>query len=1078
MRGWLGIEPGEGRVFAWGTLALGLLGWAEVSLRNVSETFFLKRVGVGLLPGVFALNDVLLLVVTLGFVGVAARSDRLRLLPRMLAGMGIALIPLWAVVGAEMRTGFVVLLVASRLVPTLALILFWIAIADLLHGRQAKRLFAPMTAGGTIGTIAGSFASEPLGRALGMGHLLLIAGGVLCLAAAAALPLRRLRPRFDRSRRAASRARREPSKSAEASPRSFASMWRESGLFRLLAAISLCGGVLAPMLYWEFSFLADRATQGPEGEARLLAFYASFRGWISLGVLGAQVFATSGLFRRIGIPLASTIPPLVFLAGFGGLAVELSLASGVAAMAATRLQDKAVFEPAMRVLVSLFPESIRSRAAAQIGGPLKCAGSVIGNAAVLGAIALGSAVYVSLAALPLAAAWLAASLGLWRRYPQLLLRSAAERGRVDAALEHAELLDRATVRALAAELASDDRVRVRAAIALVSDAEPVLAAEALAASLARAPAGHRAQLIAALDRVLEASASKELRSAEAARALESVLEAPGDLSDRHRADLVQACGRLAPRGRSDAALWAALGDASPAVRLAALAALDRAGAAPPGTDLDAALARALAGADAPARRTAREECRWSLLCDASGPRFDARLALLAGLLDDPEERPAVAEAIAEVAARRGAAAALVAAAMLAHRGDGQPRVRAARLRYVGEVGLAGHASWLVAHLDSPREEWSLAAREGLRALAPRCADVLLRELAFGRRSLRPTLVELVGGLEVGRDRVASLYEREIEATRRDLLHLAALADRERFAIVRQRLIERVDEQLHAALGLLAALHDDERIAELGEQLRFARGGRRHSIVLEALESRVGRERSRLIPLLEEGDLGTRARLASDALGRPLPKLEETIQALLADPEDLARTLMAGIALASRGDLGDHALVRPVEIALQLRALPFFEGLTTRQLVDLAKVVREERHAPGACIAREGAFDDCLYLLVEGVVGVTRGGERLTELGPGSFFGEVALFEGGARTATVTATSHVGLLRLERADLMALMEDLPGLAIAICQALSRRVRELTERLQHATKHGGAADPGSPGPGERSGPRIESPLGKGG
>jgi hypothetical protein len=284
----------------------------------------------------------------------------------------------------------------------------------------------------------------------------------------------------------------------------------------------------------------------------------------------------------------------------------------------------------------------------------------------------------------------------------------------------------------------------------------------------------------------------------------------------------------------------------------------------------------------------------------------------------------------------------------------------------------------------------------------------------------------------------------------------------------------VDEELHAALGLLAALHEDDRIAELGEQLRWTRGGRRYSVVLEALESLVGREKGRLVPLLEEGDPGTRGRLAAEALGRTVPKLEEAIETLLADPEDLARTLVEGIALAGRPGLGDHAAVRPVEIALQLRALPFFEALTTRQLVDLARVVKDERHPPGTALAREGAFDDCLYLLVEGVVGVTRGDAFLNQLGPGSFFGEVALFEGGARTATVSASSHVRVLRLERADLIALMEELPGLAFGICQALARRVSELTRRLEQATMgHEGEA-----GPGAAAVARVESALGKGG
>ena len=71
----LGIEPGEGRVFAWGTAVLALTGWADASLRNVAETLFLKRVGVDLLPVVFLANAVLL-VVTTAWVGGLGRARR------------------------------------------------------------------------------------------------------------------------------------------------------------------------------------------------------------------------------------------------------------------------------------------------------------------------------------------------------------------------------------------------------------------------------------------------------------------------------------------------------------------------------------------------------------------------------------------------------------------------------------------------------------------------------------------------------------------------------------------------------------------------------------------------------------------------------------------------------------------------------------------------------------------------------------------------------------------------------------------------------------------------------------------
>ena len=78
--------------------------------------------------------------------------------------------------------------------------------------------------------------------------------------------------------------------------------------------------------------------------------------------------------------------------------------------------------------------------------------------------------------------------------------------------------------------------------------------------------------------------------------------------------------------------------------------------------------------------------------------------------------------------------------------------------------------------------------------------------------------------------------------------------------------------------------------------------------------------------------------------------------------------------------------------------------------------------------------------------MTRGDTLLRDQGPKSFFGEIAALEDVNRTATITATSRVRLLRLDRDDLLRLMEELPEIAIGICRNLSRRVSELTERVR--------------------------------
>ena len=114
-------------------------------------------------------------------------------------------------------------------------------------------------------------------------------------------------------------------------------------------------------------------------------------------------------------------------------------------------------------------------------------------------------------------------------------------------------------------------------------------------------------------------------------------------------------------------------------------------------------------------------------------------------------------------------------------------------------------------------------------------------------------------------------------------------------------------------------------------------------------------------------------------------------------------------------------------------------------MDLAAVVTERGLPRDTVVVNQGDYDDCLYLVLEGVVYIKRGETLLAEMGPGDFFGEIALFEGTARTATAVTGSRARLLGLERSDLMRLIEEMPGIAICMLQTQSRRVRELTDRL---------------------------------
>ena len=102
-----------------------------------------------------------------------------------------------------------------------------------------------------------------------------------------------------------------------------------------------------------------------------------------------------------------------------------------------------------------------------------------------------------------------------------------------------------------------------------------------------------------------------------------------------------------------------------------------------------------------------------------------------------------------------------------------------------------------------------------------------------------------------------------------------------------------------------------------------------------------------------------------------------------------------------------------EILALLRAIPFFAPLTAPALERvMADLVRSEAE-PGTLVIREGDRGDRFYVIVEGEVGVTRGGTHVQDVGPGGYVGEIALLRDVPRTASVTAKTHVDLLALER-----------------------------------------------------------------
>ena len=118
--------------------------------------------------------------------------------------------------------------------------------------------------------------------------------------------------------------------------------------------------------------------------------------------------------------------------------------------------------------------------------------------------------------------------------------------------------------------------------------------------------------------------------------------------------------------------------------------------------------------------------------------------------------------------------------------------------------------------------------------------------------------------------------------------------------------------------------------------------------------------------------------------------------------------------------------------------PLFRGLRRGELVELAKATEDIEVDAGKTLAREGEIGREFFVIVDGEVSVTKGGEEVRTLGPGDFFGEIALLEDVRRTATVTAKTPLRFFVLTRQGFRGLVAHQPRIEEQVRAAAAERV----------------------------------------
>ena len=141
---------------------------------------------------------------------------------------------------------------------------------------------------------------------------------------------------------------------------------------------------------------------------------------------------------------------------------------------------------------------------------------------------------------------------------------------------------------------------------------------------------------------------------------------------------------------------------------------------------------------------------------------------------------------------------------------------------------------------------------------------------------------------------------------------------------------------------------------------------------------------------------------------------------------------------------------PGESVELLSRVPLFSELSREELERISRVSVARSFPAGVRVFHEGDHSDACYLVRKGDLRVTREHPdgraiALATLGVGDIFGELAMLDGEARSASVETLTDSELLALPAADVRRLLADHPGISVKLIEALTKRLRETNERV---------------------------------
>ena len=412
---WLNVYEDEIRLFLWTFVLYFLLTGSSVILNNYAETAFLKRYGVEYLPIVYMLNSVALFVIMGVLTGIMVRVPGARILSFLFVFCGVSVAGIRFLIPFNIDIIYPVLFMLKAQYEALLGLLFWNLANDLFNTRQSKRLFSLITAGGVIGSIIGSFGTPFLAKAITLDNLLLFYLGTTLVGAVVVKRMGKGFPTLLFSEKKNKKSKTRSNLITEF--KKILPLMKESTLIKILILLTFLPNIIIPILNYQFNYAvnAQYAT-----ESGMIQFFGYFRGFLNIGSLIILLFV-GRIYGRWGLPVALMFHPANYILAFLAFLLRFDIFSAMYARMSTMVLRTTINNPAREILMGLIPESLRTVLRPFLRGTVVRVGLLLGSGMILISEKLFHPRYLSIVAIPFAAAWLASAFVFKRKYSKILL---------------------------------------------------------------------------------------------------------------------------------------------------------------------------------------------------------------------------------------------------------------------------------------------------------------------------------------------------------------------------------------------------------------------------------------------------------------------------------------------------------------------------------------------------------------------------------------------------------------------------------------------------------------------------------